>query len=58
MKKWIRIKRVREKVPVAASTIWAWVKEGKFPEPTRLSTRCTVWDEGEVDRWMEQAGMN
>jgi predicted DNA-binding transcriptional regulator AlpA len=25
---------------------------GRFPAPRNLSTRCIVWDEGEVQEWI------
>jgi len=43
----LRLKQVLEIVPVAKSTIWQWVKDGKFPAPIKLS-RCTFWKEEEV----------
>ena len=53
--KYLRIKQVLEAVPVAKSTIWLWVKIGKFPAPKKLSGRCTVWDEDAVRTFLEKA---
>jgi len=30
-------------IPVSASTWWAGVKFGRFPEPVKLGPRTTVW---------------
>jgi prophage regulatory protein len=30
-------------IPVSKSTWWAGVKEGRFPKPTKLGPRTTVW---------------
>ena len=30
-------------VPVSASSLWAWVAEGRFPEPVRIGPNTTVW---------------
>jgi len=30
-------------VPVGKSTWWAGVKDGRFPQPVKLSSRVTVW---------------
>jgi predicted DNA-binding transcriptional regulator AlpA len=30
-------------IPVSKSTWWAGVKSGRFPRPTKLSPRITVW---------------
>jgi len=30
-------------IPVSSSTWWAGVKSGRYPQPVKLSTRCTAW---------------
>jgi predicted DNA-binding transcriptional regulator AlpA len=30
-------------IPVCASTWWAGVKSGRYPQPVKLSPRVTVW---------------
>lgn len=30
-------------IPVSSSTWWAGVKSGRFPQPVKLSPRCTAW---------------
>jgi predicted DNA-binding transcriptional regulator AlpA len=30
-------------IPVSPSTWWAGVKSGRFPQPVKLSERCTAW---------------
>ena len=30
--------------PCNPSTIWRWVKEGKFPKPVKISDGVTAWD--------------
>ena len=30
-------------IPVSASTWWAGVKSGRYPQPVKLSERCTAW---------------
>ena len=30
-------------IPVSKSTIWEWVKIGRFPAPIKLSSKVTVW---------------
>ena len=39
---------------IGASRSWPWklVQEGKFPEPIRLSSRCTRWRLSDVRKWM------
>lgn len=54
MTKFLRIKEVMNKTGIARSTIWLWVKEGKFPEPIKLSPRITVWDNEKIELWMSK----
>ena len=51
--KLLRVKEVVKKTSVGKSTIWAWVKEGKFPKPIKLSDRISVWKESDIDAWIE-----
>jgi prophage regulatory protein len=30
-------------IPVSKSTWWAGVKTGRYPQPVKLSDRCTCW---------------
>ena len=30
-------------IPVSKSTWWSGVKKGIFPQPVKLSPRCTAW---------------
>lgn len=42
------------KLPVSPTTIWRWVREGKFPKPFKLGESVTVWDAAEVEAFIEQ----
>ena len=39
-------------IPIAYSTWWLWVKQGKAPQPIRLG-RCTCWQESDIVEFME-----
>ncbi|MBV6447961.1 AlpA family phage regulatory protein [Nitrosomonas sp.] len=53
--KFLRLPKVREIVGgVGASTIWSWVKQGKFPQPVRLSENCTAWLAADVEKWAQE----
>ncbi len=54
MSKFLRIKDVCEMTKIAKSTIWLWVKQDRFPQPTKISARVTVWDEDEIKKWMSE----
>lgn len=53
MSNFLRIKDVMNKTGIARSTIWLWVREGKFPKPIKLSPKITVWDELDIIRWID-----
>jgi len=46
----IRLPRVLELIPASASTIWLWVRLGKFPKPVRLGGRVTAWRASDIQR--------
>jgi prophage regulatory protein len=35
-------------LPISMSTWWAGVKSGRYPQPTKLGPRVTVWKRDEV----------
>ena len=39
----MRLPQVLEIYPVGKSTWWAGVKDGRFPQPVKLSPRTTAW---------------
>lgn len=41
-------------LPVSEKTIWTWVKQGKFPQPIKMSENVTVWRMSEVQAWIEE----
>lgn len=42
-------------IPVGKSTWWAGVKTGRFPKPTKLGPRITVWLVEDIRDFVEQA---
>jgi len=47
-----RIEQVAQRIQRGRSWIWDAVKKGDFPQPHRLSPRCTRWLAGDVDLWI------
>lgn len=39
----VRLPTVLKLFPVSRSSWWAGVKEGRFPQPVKLSSRVTAW---------------
>ena len=55
-KSFLREKQVRQLIPIAHSTLWAWVRAGKFPSPLKLSDRITVWRNSDVQTFIKESG--
>jgi prophage regulatory protein len=53
LKRTIRRKELKEIAPLADSTIYEMERRGEFPRRFSLSPRCVVWDQGEVEAWLE-----
>lgn len=51
-----RINQLLPFLPIAKSTVWQWVKIGKFPQPIKLSGNVTVWRNSDIHDWLEQQG--
>ena len=41
--RYLRAKAFAEALGIGTSTFWRWIREGRLPQGTRLSARCTVW---------------
>jgi len=51
----LRLPQVLERIPVSRSGFWKGVKEGRFPQPVKLSPRVTVWRASDVQAYIEAA---
>jgi prophage regulatory protein len=49
----LRVKQVLRFVPVSRSNWWAGVKEGKYPQPVKLSERVTCWRAADIRALVE-----
>lgn len=44
-------------VPIKRSTVWLWVRTGRFPAPIRpFGKFCTVWRREDILAWLSKAG--
>lgn len=41
-------------VPISATTLWAWVADGKFPKPVKLGPRVTAWRVEDIRDYLER----
>ena len=46
-----RLHHLKQRLGVSGSTIWSWIKQGKFPRGTKLSENCTAWTAESVEAW-------
>ena len=51
--KLIRLNELSKQFSIPKSTIWYWIKQGKFPKPIKLGERCNAWRESELNAWLE-----
>lgn len=49
----VRLPQVLSVFPVGRSTWWAGVKSGKYPQPVKISPRCTAWKAEEIRTLIE-----
>ena len=47
-------KEVQTKTSLGASSIYAMMKQGKFPKAITLSERRVAWIESDVDQWISE----
>lgn len=48
-----RLSQLLPYLPIAKSTIEAWVKIGKFPAPVKLSKTVTAWRNSDIHAWLD-----
>ena len=48
-----RLPQLKQRLGVSGSSIWAWVKQGKFPKPVKLSENTTAWNVADIDAWAQ-----
>lgn len=48
----LRLEAVKARTCLSRSTIYAHMREGRFPQPVAISERCVAWIEAEVDAWI------
>lgn len=53
IKRTIRRPELLKKTGLSATTIYYMERRGEFPKHFMLTPRCAVWDEAEIDAWLE-----
>lgn len=54
----IRRKEVQDKTGLGASSIYAMMKTGDFPQCLNLSERRVAWIEADIDKWIAERVAN
>lgn len=49
----ITVKAVASLLSMGVSTVWLKTKQGKFPEPIKISPQVTRWRLSDVNAWLE-----
>ncbi len=49
-----RLPHLKQRLGVSGSTIWSWIKQGKFPPGIKLSENITAWTAESVDAWSQE----
>jgi len=48
----VLLNQVKARTGLSRSTLYAYVRDGRFPAPVAISERCVAWVEGEIDDWI------
>lgn len=48
----MRLPEVKNKVALGRSTIWLWMKQGRFPQGIKLSENVRAWRESEINQFI------
>lgn len=43
--------------PISSSTLWQWIRDGKFPKPVKLGERVTGWRVEDVRAYLEKVAV-
>jgi prophage regulatory protein len=49
----LRLPQVLSKIGISRSHLYRMVLSGQFPKSIKLSERTVVWNEAEIDQWLE-----
>lgn len=52
----VRLPTVLAVIPVSASTWWAGVKAGRFPQPVKLGPNTTAWRAEQIHELIARVG--
>ncbi|WP_375748151.1 AlpA family transcriptional regulator [Vibrio sp. HN007] len=50
--RFFRIEEVKEKTGLSRSSIYSFIKQGRFPKQIKLEGRTVCWLESDIDEWL------
>ena len=50
-RQWHRLSQLKKRLNVSGSSIWSWIKQGKFPPPVKLSENVSAWTDEAIEVW-------
>lgn len=53
MPRLLRLPDVLNMMGIQRGTVYAWVRQGKFPPPIKIGARASAWRLDEVEQWVE-----
>lgn len=53
MENLLRRDEVLKRVGISETTLYRWMKEGRFPQPVQLGPRAVAWPESDLREWQE-----
>lgn len=51
--RWARAQHIAQEFGIGRSTLWSYAKKPGFPQPVKLSPRCTLFNREELTAWFE-----
>lgn len=52
----LRLPQILKIIPVGKSSWWVGVSAGRYPQPVKLSPRCTAWRVEDIRELIDQIG--
>ena len=51
---YLNIDDIIKSLRINEDTLGKWIKEGKFPRPSRINDRTTLWSYALIENWIAQ----
>lgn len=54
----LRLNEVKAQTGLSSSTIYSWIKEGKFPKNFSLGNRSVGWKQTDISNWISSRSVS